>query len=162
MSMRQMWNASWDTNTTGTQIMTATFMPLLVKSSKPRLLFITSGTSTLTGTTNLALAVNKHPPKGWPKGDGASFDIPAYRASKTGMNMMMREWYRMLHEDGVKVWCISPGMLATGLGGDPEKIKSLGAGDPAIAGQFVKEVVEGARDADVGQVILRDGAIQPW
>ena len=67
----------------------------------------------------------------------------------------------MLKEDGVKVWCLSPGFLATGLGGDVEANKSVGAGDPALAGQFVRAVLEGQRDADVGRVLLRDG-LQPW
>ncbi|OCK79146.1 putative short chain dehydrogenase [Lepidopterella palustris CBS 459.81] len=163
MTMRQMWNQSWNVNTVGAQIMTSVFIPLLLQSNNPRLLFITSGTSTLNGTENRTLAVNKYPPKGWPKNnfDGNSFSVPAYRSSKTGMNMMMREWYRMLKEDGVKVWCVSPGFLATGLGGNQEANKNMGAGDPAEAGNFVKSVLEGYRDGDVGKVILRDG-VQPW
>ena len=139
--------------------MTSVFVPLLLQSSNPRLLFITSGTSTLDGTEKLALAVNKYPPKGWPKTN--SFSIAAYRSSKTGMNMMMREWYRVLKEDGVKVWCISPGFLATGLGGNQEANKNMGAVDPAIGGNLVQTVLEGHRDGDVGKVILRDG-VQPW
>ena len=71
------------------------------------------------------------------------------------------EWSRFLQEDGVKVWCISPGYLATGLGGSQEANQSQGAGDPATAGQFVKTVLEGERDGDVGKVILRNG-VQPW
>lgn len=138
--------------------MTSTFVPLLLQSSNPRLLFITSGTSTLAGTDNMAIPVNRYPDKGWPK---TSFGIAAYRSCKTGLNMMMREWYRMLKEDGVKMWCISPGMLATGLGGDQKANKERGAGDPAVAGGFVQSVVEGGRDEDVGKVILRDG-VQPW
>ena len=138
--------------------MTSVFVPLLLQSSNPRLLFITSGTSSLDGTENLALAVNKYPPKGWPK---SNFSIAAYRSSKTGMNMMMREWYRMLKEDGVKLWCVSPGFLATGLGGDQEANKNMGAGDPAVGGNFVQSVLEGHRDGDIGKVILRDG-VQPW
>lgn len=157
--MRQMWNQSWNVNTVGTQIMTSVFIPLLLQSSNPRLLFITSGTSTLEGTENLALGVNRCPPKGWPKTN--SYTIPAYRSSKTGMNMMMREWHRTLKEDGVKVWCISPGFLATGLGGNPEANKKMGAGDPAVAGTFVQSVLDGHRDGDTGKVILRDG-VQPW
>jgi NAD(P)-dependent dehydrogenase (short-subunit alcohol dehydrogenase family) len=74
---------------------------------------------------------------------------------------MMREWARLLKEDGVKVWCISPGFLATGLGGDPELIKKMGAGDPTLGANFVRDVVEGARDQDVGKVVRR-GGIQPW
>ena len=67
----------------------------------------------------------------------------------------------MLKEDGVKVWCISPGFLATGLGGSAEATRKLGAGDPATVGPFVRGVLEGQRDGDVGRVILRDG-VQPW
>jgi NAD(P)-dependent dehydrogenase (short-subunit alcohol dehydrogenase family) len=138
--------------------MTTIFIPLLLKSSNPRLLFITSGISTLEGTSNMALALNHSPPKGWPK---ATFGIPAYRSSKTGMNMMMREWYKTLKEDGVKVWCISPGQLATGLGGSVEANKKMGAKDPADGGKFVRAVVEGHRDADVGKIVSVDG-VQAW
>ena len=72
-----------------------------------------------------------------------------------------REWYRYLKEDGVKVWCIAPGFIATGLGGSPEAMRAMGAGDPAIGGQFVKEVVEGSWDEHVGKVVSK-GGIQPW
>ena len=156
--MREMWNRSWNVNVTGTQILTSTFIPLLLKSADPRLLFITSGTSTLQGHSNPALPINQSPPAGWPKPSQA---VPAYRSSKTGLNMMMREWHRLLRADGVKVWCVSPGYLATGLGGSQEVNKNAGAIDPAIGGNLVREVIEGARDEDVGQVVLRN-SIQPW
>lgn len=75
--------------------------------------------------------------------------------------MRLREWYRNLKEDGVKVWGISPGYLATGIGGSQERNKKQGAGDPALGGEFVKKVLEGERDQDVGKVVSRDG-VQPW
>lgn len=156
--MREMWNKSWDVNTTGAYILTYTFVPLLLRSSDPRLLFITSGTSTLAEIENIALPVNRSPANGWPK---QGFAITAYRSSKTGMNMMMREWNRILKEDGVKVWCISPGFLATGLGGGQELNKKMGAQDPTVGGNFVCSVVEGSRDQDVGKVI-RLNDIQSW
>jgi len=140
--------------------MTHTFVPLLLKSSSPRLLFITSGTSTLTETEDLNLYLSRAPPAGWPKPAGSS--LAAYRSSKTGMNMMMREWDRMLRNDGVKVFAVSPGYLATGLGQGVETNKSRGAEDPALGGEFIREVVEGHRDADVGKAIRRGGAIQTW
>lgn len=37
----------------------------------------------------------------------------------------------------------------------------MGAGDPAVGGQFIKDVVQGKRDDDVGKVIRKD-EIQPW
>lgn len=75
--------------------------------------------------------------------------------------MLMREWTRILREDGVKTWCVSPGFLATGLGGNPERNKQLGAIDPAIGANFVRAVIEGGRDEDVGKAIRWDG-VQPW
>jgi NAD(P)-dependent dehydrogenase (short-subunit alcohol dehydrogenase family) len=158
LTMRDMWNKSWNVNTTGTHILTHTFVPLLVKFADPRLLFITSGTSTLTESDNLAIRLNQSPAKGWPK---TAPSISAYRSSKTGMNMLMREWRRILSEDGVKTWCVSPGFLATGLGGNAERNRQLGAIDPAIGANFVRDVVEGARDQDVGKAIRWDG-VQPW
>jgi NAD(P)-dependent dehydrogenase (short-subunit alcohol dehydrogenase family) len=146
--MRETWNKSWNVNTTGTHILIHTFVPLLLKPLHPRLLFITSGTSTLAKSENTTTAMNKSPTKGWPKQAHA---IAAYRSSKTGMNMMMREWTRILREDGVKVWCISPGFLVTGLGGE----------DPTLCTSFVREVIEGTRGQDVEKVVHRNG-IQPW
>ncbi|KAJ6110432.1 hypothetical protein N7486_002667 [Penicillium sp. IBT 16267x] len=155
---REMWKRTWNVNVTGTQILTSTLAPLLLESADPRLLFITSGTSTLDGTENQKIPVNRVPAKGWPK---TGFSVPAYRSAKTGLNMLMREWYRWLKEDGVKVWGISPGFLATGLGGNPDFLRKMGALDPSVAGPFIRSVVEGQRDADVGKVINRDG-VQPW
>jgi NAD(P)-dependent dehydrogenase (short-subunit alcohol dehydrogenase family) len=160
MTMREMWNKTWNVNTTGTYILTHTFVPLLLKSSDPRLLFITSGLSTLTENDNTTIGANKSPEKGWPK-QGFSMNVAAYRSSKTGMNMMMREWVRILKEDGVKIFGISPGFLATGLGGNREVLKKMGALDPTIGANVVKEVVEGVRDQGVGKVIRRTD-IQPW
>jgi NAD(P)-dependent dehydrogenase (short-subunit alcohol dehydrogenase family) len=150
--MRETWNKSWNVNTTGTHILTHTFVPLLLKSSDPRLIFITSGTSTLAGSENTTITMNKSPTKGWPK---QAYAIAAYRSSKTGMNMMMREWTRILREDGIKVWGIAPGFLATGLGGDQERNKQMGAEDPILGANFVRDVIEGTRDQDVGKVIRR-------
>jgi NAD(P)-dependent dehydrogenase (short-subunit alcohol dehydrogenase family) len=158
MNTRDMWNKSWDVNVTGTYIVTETFVPLLLKSSQPRILFITSGTSTLTEHDNLVMPVNRAPPKGWPK---QTFRIAAYRATKTGMNMMVLEWDRILKEDGVKVFAISPGHLATGLGGDAEAMKKMGGIDPNIGAELVRDVVEGRRDEDVGKVVRKNN-VQPW
>jgi NAD(P)-dependent dehydrogenase (short-subunit alcohol dehydrogenase family) len=160
MTIREMWNKSWDTNVSGTQVMTHTFIPLLLASSDPRLLFVTSGTATLTETEDPLSRLNISPAKGWPKVGG--FTFTAYRSSKTGLNMMMRDWVRILKEDGVKVWCISPGMLATNLGGwGADTLKKMGAGSPSLGGEFIRDVLDGKRDDDAGKVIRRD-MVQPW
>ncbi|KAL5584175.1 hypothetical protein FOVSG1_015526 [Fusarium oxysporum f. sp. vasinfectum] len=160
MSAREMWNKTYNVNVTGTHILTWNFAPLLLESSDPRLMFITSGTSSLTGSENPDLPPNKQPSKGWPKTLN-NFHLPAYRSSKTAMNMMMREWFRLLGRDGVKVWAISPGYLATGLGIGQEQNKTQGAIDPSIGAAIVKDVLEGMRDKEVGKVVLKQG-VQPW
>jgi NAD(P)-dependent dehydrogenase (short-subunit alcohol dehydrogenase family) len=140
---------------------TATFAPILIKSSNPRLLFITSGLSTLEGASKGLLPnVAANGPAGWPK-KGLLTGI-AYRASKAGLNMVMLIWNSLLKEDGVKTWCISPGFVNTGLGGMPDKVKKERAGDPATSGDFIKRVLEGERDEDVGKVVHVGGGVQAW
>jgi NAD(P)-dependent dehydrogenase (short-subunit alcohol dehydrogenase family) len=165
MSLRDAFNASWDTNVSGTHVLTTLVIPLLLKSADPRLLFITSGTSSMKETERFDnpthARLNTSPAKGWPK-SSAGPSITAYRSAKTGLNMLMREWYRILLNDGVKVWAISPGFLATGLSGaGSEVLKKMGAKDPSEGGSFVKAVVEGERDQDVGKVVRVDG-VQDW
>ena len=165
LSVREGWNKAYNINVTGTYILTSTFIPLLLKSSSPRLMFITSGTSSLIETEkfdNPALQrINASPDAGWPKKGGPN-PIVSYRSSKTGMNMMVRDWSRVLKNDGVKVFNVSPGFLATGLNNvGVEALKKMGAKDPSEGGRFIKEVVEGKRDEDAGKSI-RDGSIQPW
>lgn len=76
--------------------------------------------------------------------------------------MLMLEWQRFLKEDGVKVFCISPGFLATNLGGmGPEKLRAMGAGNPSLGGILIRDVVEGKRDADAGKVVNAAG-VQAW
>jgi NAD(P)-dependent dehydrogenase (short-subunit alcohol dehydrogenase family) len=119
LSVRDGWNLTWNTNVTGAHVMTSMSVPLLLKSSNPRLLFITSGTSPLTETERMDAQyamLNAHPEAGWPKPRTLN-PTDAYRSSKTGLNMMMRQWYRILKKDNVKVFAVSPGFLATGLAG---------------------------------------------
>ncbi|KAK0124132.1 hypothetical protein ONS95_009115 [Cadophora gregata] len=136
LSIRDAWNQSWDTNVTGTQVLTSEAIPLLLKSSSPRLIFITSGTSALAYTDRFdhpALQrINASPAPGWPKREMEREinPIEAYRSAKTGLNMMMRQWFRILRNDGMKVWAVSPGFLATGLGGvGVEELRKVSGGD---------------------------------
>lgn len=165
MTQREVWNKTWDVNVTGSQVMTELFIPLLLKSQDPRLIFITSGTASLTETEDtsnpMLERINATPAKGWPK-DPKFARYPAYRSVKSGLNMMMREWYRTLHDDGVKVWTVSPGFLATGMGGvGAETLRKFGAKEPSEGGEFLRDVVEGKRDGDAGKAIKAD-RVQPW
>jgi NAD(P)-dependent dehydrogenase (short-subunit alcohol dehydrogenase family) len=162
MTKREIWNKTWDVNVSGTSILTEALVPLLLKSKDPRILFLTSGTASCTETEDPGSMhfVNKPIPAGWPKSNAPMNPI-AYRSAKTGLNMMARQWERTLREDGVKIFIISPGFLATNLALSPEKLREMGAGDPSLGGIFIKDVVEGKRDSDVGKAI-RSNMIQPW
>ncbi|KAF2488087.1 hypothetical protein BDY17DRAFT_290233 [Neohortaea acidophila] len=164
-SLREGWMKSWNVNVAGTNVLTSTFVPLLLKSQDPYLLFITSGTSSMGEAqrfdADIFRRLNQSPAAGWPKAKEPNPTM-SYRSTKAGLNMMMTQWERVLKEDGVKVWAISPGFLATGLAGiGAEKLKQIGAQDPAIGGQFIRDVVEGKREADRGKAIRSD-MIQPW
>jgi NAD(P)-dependent dehydrogenase (short-subunit alcohol dehydrogenase family) len=140
-------------NVAGTQVMTWTFMPLLLKSADPRLIFV-AGLSQITVASE-AYFPTPPQPAGWPK--KVDFETIAYRCSKTALNMMMLDWNHKLKEDGVKVWGVGPGFLATDLGNIREKVKGMGGGHPSIGGKLIKSVVEGERDADVGKIVNKDG-----
>lgn len=129
MGRRETWLKTWDVNVAGTMVLTHELVPLLLKSSDSRLLFITSGTSTLTESERLdnpaMKAINGAPEAGWPKKEAMN-PVTIYRSAKTGLNMAVREWDRILRNDGVKVWAVSPGFLATGLRGvGAEQLKKV-------------------------------------
>ncbi|KAK6349938.1 hypothetical protein TWF696_006196 [Orbilia brochopaga] len=155
---RESFLQDYNVNVAGTFAVTDTFLPLLIKSSAPRLLFLTSGLSSFEEVTKPKPRFPT-PPAGWPKPPAPNWIC--YISSKAALNMMMVEFSKSLKNDNVKVWCISPGFLATDLGGNRERLKAMGAGDPALGGTFIQDVVEGARDEDVGKVIRRD-IVQPW
>lgn len=162
--IRAAWEKTHSLNVTSTQVVTQTFAPLLIASSNPRLLFVTSGLSSLEncagGGDASASLFAKEQPKGWPK--PPQWTPTAYRSSKVALNMVMLSWEKMLAVDGVKVFAISPGFLATGLGGmTAEFMRKMGAGEPSVGGEFIKDVIEGKRDGDAGKVINKDG-VQPW
>ncbi|MCJ1245651.1 hypothetical protein MMC30_002855 [Trapelia coarctata] len=166
MSQREAWNKTMELNITSPQVMTTEFAPLLLKSSEPRLLVITSGMSSLAEEHEKRTPGEKRQQSysaGWPKpGRTAATNAYAYRVSKTGLNMMFLHWVRMFEPDGVKCFSVSPGFVATRLAGDPERMKTAGAADASVAGNFIRDVLEGKRDQDANQAIRRDGLVQPW
>ncbi|KAF1995814.1 NAD(P)-binding protein [Amniculicola lignicola CBS 123094] len=157
-TLRESFTKAYDTNVAGTNVLTHTFIPLLLKSSDPRLIFVA-------GLANITLASQKYfptppLPAGWPK--NIDFETIGYRCSKVALNMLMVDWNHKLKEDGVKVWCVGPGLLATNLGGGgPELAKRLGAGHASKGGDILRRVVEGERDGDVGKIVV-DGGVSMW
>ncbi|KFY88828.1 hypothetical protein V500_06094 [Pseudogymnoascus sp. VKM F-4518 (FW-2643)] len=152
VSLRESLTGSYDVNVAGTHVMTFTFMPLLLQSTDPRLIFITGlGTFDQCARGDFPL-----PPleRGWLK--KMEFETVGYRCTKTALNMLMLDYHYKLQKDGVKVWCIRPGFLATDLGDAKEMVAAQGAGHPSIGGRLVRSVVEGERDADTGKYVVKD------
>lgn len=128
-------------------------MPLLLKSAEPRLIFVAG----LSSINQAAVKYFPTPPQpaGWPK--KIDFETIGYRCSKTALNMLMLDWNHKLKEDGVKVWAVGPGFLATDLGNMREKAVEMGCGHASIGGEMLKSVVEGKYDGDVGKLVVKEG-----
>lgn len=160
MTELEAWTKSWSLNVMGSHFVTSAFAPLLLKSSAPRVVFVTSGTGSLSNDMTLSSQFNKPPPAGWPKQD--AFPIPAYRSSKAGMNMMARNWVRVFANDGVQVSLVCPGRMATDFGGMPAARKAeMGIEDASRSGELIRKIVDGERDEHLGQVTSHEGVI-PW
>ncbi|OCF60931.1 hypothetical protein L486_00575 [Kwoniella mangroviensis CBS 10435] len=167
MSQREIFNRTFNINVTGTHVMTQTFIPLLFNSTNPRILFLTSGSASLTRTEDTSFSLNKSPGPGWPKEEDGEGGYLSYKSSKLALNMIMRDWIRLLrNDDKFKVWSINPGTVLTGLGGDKEQLKKWNAKSPDTSGIFIRNVIEGKRDDQVGKSISPPGApsgdILPW
>lgn len=77
--------------------------------------------------------------------------------------MLMLDWHHKVAQDGIKVWAVAPGFLATNLGGvGPDFAKQMGAGHPSAGGDIIKFVIEGGRDADVGKFVKANGGFVAW
>jgi NAD(P)-dependent dehydrogenase (short-subunit alcohol dehydrogenase family) len=160
MSMREKFNVTFDTNVASVHVLTEAFIVLLLKSSSPRIVFVSSSVSSLELQSTAPWPLNQSPAAGWPKKEG--WTAPTYRTSKTAMNMMIAEWRRVLKNDNIVIHLLCPGLLATELGGaGQEAMKAMGAAEPIIGGKLIKSVIEGERDGDLGKLLQLESTV-PW
>lgn len=97
-------------NVLGSARVTQAFVPLLKASSSARLIFITSVLGSITARSDPDDPFGRIPAMG-------------YRTSKAGLNMLLACYEKELSGDGVKVFGICPGFLATELNGPPEMMR---------------------------------------
>ncbi|EAU30463.1 conserved hypothetical protein [Aspergillus terreus NIH2624] len=88
IGLRDCFNQAYNINVSGAHVMTYIFMPLLLKSADPRLLFIA-------GLSQMSVASQQYfptppQPAGWPK--HIDFETIGYRCSKTALNMLMIDY----------------------------------------------------------------------
>lgn len=172
---------AYDFNAAGKNVVTATFMPLLLKSADPRLIFVTR----LSQMTQVAEAYFPTPPlsAGWPK--KAGLELIGYLCSKTAPNIMVPDGNHKLNPlsvlrasnplstirqltgltftgrrqgTGSQPW--SPGDQPRGPGRrNHEAAECCPLG---VSAQLVLDIFEGKRGADVGKVVGRDGLMSFW
>ncbi|KAL9112802.1 MAG: hypothetical protein Q9187_007716, partial [Circinaria calcarea] len=145
-TIRQVLQEIYSTNVFGAAAVTETFLPLLRHSQDARLIFISSELGSLGMGSD-------------PKDPHYNVGLPGYRSSKAALNMLMVQYSKTLGKEGMKVWGLCPGYLATNLSGDAEKAKEMGAGKPEDGAKVIVGVVEGKRDGEVGKVVVRDGGV---
>ncbi|KAL8951785.1 MAG: hypothetical protein Q9222_002255, partial [Ikaeria aurantiellina] len=143
-SLREQYNANYDTNVTGVVAMTDAFLPLLLESEAPRVVYMSSGLGSLT------LAADPQQPF-------YMLDAMAYRVTKAALDMVVVQQHKFLGPRGVKVYAVCPGFRATNLGGDKEGLVKAGAEDPEEGAKIAVEVVMGKRDEHVGRMIWEQG-----
>ena len=139
---------AFEVNTIGQVIMTEAFRPLLAKSKDARLIFVSTGLS--------SISLRLQP-------DGAGYHVPAaaYRVSKAALNMWAACAAKEGKEQGIRVWTLDPGFVATNLGGNKEAMKRWGAGSSEVSAQTILSIIEGRRDTDLEKLIHKDG-VHPW
>ena len=136
-------------NYVGVVSVTEAFLPLLRKSSSPRLVLVSSSTGSLANATDPDSKLF-NPSRG-----------VAYRSSKTALSMVLLYYHAVLSPDGFKVFGADPGLIATNLTGDRESLIQRGAAEGHVGGERVATVVRGDRDSDVGRVCGEYG-VMPW
>lgn len=146
---RDIMRRTFETNVFGATILTTALIPLLRKSSAPRIINVSSTMGSISMLSN----------------NPAAPDVPAfwgYRMSKSAMNMMTAYQHSQLKQHGIKVLSYCPGYVATDLGRDREDRVDNGVDSSETSAVGIVEIVEGERDEHVGGFVGRNGAVYDW
>ncbi len=127
---------AYEINVLGPLVTTRAFLPLLKKSSQPRVVHFTSGLASLTG-----------------KSEGGFY---AYGVSKTALNMLSRTMSFDLKRFNITSVVLDPGWVQTDMGGPSAPLKPLEAATPII------KTVKGLTPDRTGQFIYHDGKQLNW
>ncbi|TLS26465.1 hypothetical protein PpBr36_05514 [Pyricularia pennisetigena] len=134
ISARKTFNKLWVINVISDYSIISTFLPLLFKSPNSKIIFNINGVSPW-------LTWPIRPP---PAGVSKPVGIISYRAFKIAFNIIMFEWVGIFKNGVVKGGAVVPGFFTTDIGeSNPKAIREMGAGDPAVSGKVLVDVVEG-------------------
>ncbi|KAG9192474.1 hypothetical protein G6011_11208 [Alternaria panax] len=133
---RDLLRTTFETNVFGATLVTQALIPLMKRSSNPRIINVSSGLGSIS-------AISDH------SGPYSGVKYPGYRMSKAALNMLTAYQYNQLKPNGFKVWAYCPGFVVTDLGGDREQRKENGIESSETSAKGLLEIVQGERDADV-------------
>lgn len=141
-----------DTNVVGPAVVAAAFRPLLLKSQKPYSIYVSSGVGSMGRSSDPTSMTYRSLSNG-----------EAYRASKAALNMVALQESIEFSETALKVFAVDPGFVRSNLRGQSEEARSGWgkAGSAERSGEFIRSVIQGDRDADVGKFVHNTG-VYPW
>lgn len=138
---------TYETNVFAVVEVTNAFLPALRRSPHPRIVNISSGTGSLTWSTNPN-------PQFTPGNGGAA----AYRSSKAALNALTVFYAQTLAEEGFKVNALAPGLRAT----DLNPLAATAGGDPADAARGAVRLALLPDEGPTGAFFSWDGTPVPW
>ncbi|MER5177610.1 SDR family oxidoreductase [Streptomyces sp. NPDC002896] len=138
---------TYETNVFAVVAVTNAFLPVLRRSPHPRIVNISSGTGSLTWSTNPN-------PQFSPGSGGAA----AYRSSKAALNALTVFYAQTLADEGFKVNALAPGLRATDL--NPRA--AAAGGDPAEAARGAVRLALLPDEGPTGAFFSWDGTPVPW
>lgn len=135
----------------GVVAVTNAFLPLLRRSTAPRILNVSSGTASFGWSTG------PNPQFDWERAAASGGRFGAYRSSKAALNAITLYYAQALAGEGFKVNALAPGARATGL--NPTASSGADAGE---AGAAIAELAGMPDDAPTGVLLSWDGTVAPW
>lgn len=150
---RDFLRAEFETNVFGPTVLGAALLPLLRQSKSPKIINVSSSLGSISRCVNT-------PDKG---PAGIVVRVPGYRMTKSALNMLTAYQYQQLKDEGFKVWSYCPGFVITDIGGDREARKNIpGCESSETSAQGILEILDGQRDAEVGQFLEKYGKRYDW
>lgn len=146
---------SFETNVFGPMILTETLEPLLQKSAKPYIIYISSEQGSVFQRNDPNVDIMHRRLRGEP-----------YRMSKASINMLAACHRYNYAEWGCRVLAFNPGWCVSNLTGPEGREMRLkhGARDPKEPAHALADIIQGKRDADIeknGMVDVDEGVL-PW
>lgn len=148
----ELFRRTYETNVFGVVTVTNAFLPVLRRSRHPRIVNVSSGTS------SLAWSTGPNPQFDFRQAAASGGRLAAYRSSKTALNALTLIYAQALASDGIKVNALAPGVRATSL--NPGA--AARGGDPAEAAAAIVSLAQLPDDGPTGQFFSYDGSTVPW